>query len=170
MTIKTNRKENYGQYFISTIVTKVMVKLLIQELKKGHILNNSRVSELSVLEPAAGNGSFLNTLIEYGFKNITAFEIDEYYFNLLNKKFRDKIDIKNLNFLESSEEEKYDLIIGNPPYLGQNYASEIFQEYVQKYPICKEFFFGNMDLIYWFIHQAIRKLKQKNCIFDLKEF
>lgn len=164
MTIKANRKENYGQYFTSTIVTEFMVKLLIQVLKKGHILNNYKITELSVLEPAAGNGSFLKTLIKYGFKDITAFEIDDYYFNLLNKKFKDKIDIINSNFLGSSEKEKYYLIIGNPPYIGQNYASKIFQEYVQKYPICKEFFSGNMDLFYWFIHQAIRKLKPKGLL------
>jgi len=159
MTIKANRKENYGQYFTSTIVTEFMVKLLIQELKKGHILNNYKISELSVLEPAAGNGSFLKTLIKYGFKDITAFEIDDYYFNLLNKKFKDKIDIKNSNFFGSSEKEKYYLIIGNPPYLGQNYFSEIFQGYIRKYPICREFFCGNMDLFYWFLHLGIRKLR-----------
>ncbi len=164
MTIKANRKENYGQYFTSTIVTEFMVKLLIQELKKGHILNNYKITELSVLEPAAGDGSFLKTLIKYGFKDITAIEIDDYSFNRLNKKFKDKIDIINSNFLGSSEKQKYCLIIGNPPYIGQNYASEIFQEYVQKYPICKEFFSGNMDLFYWFIHQAIRKLKPKGLL------
>ncbi len=159
MTLKTSQKQNYGQYFTSSSNTEFMVKLVIEEFKEDKNLDVSTVSNLSILEPAAGDGAFLETLFEYGFKNITAFEIDKYYYNLLKNKFGNSIKLKNSNFLEASEEEKYDLIIGNPPYLGQNYASEIFQDYVSKFLICKEFFCGNMDLFYWFIHLGIRKLK-----------
>ena len=159
MTLKTSQKQNYGQYFTSSSITEFMANLVLEEFKVDKNLNAFLVSRLSILEPAAGDGAFLETLIEYGFKNITAFEIDKYYYNLLKNKFGNNIKLKNSNFLEASEEPKYDLIIGNPPYLGQNYASEIFQDYVSKYPICKEFFCGNMDLFYWFIHLGIRKLK-----------
>ena len=62
------------------------------------------------------------------------------------------------NFLGSNTTDKYDIIIGNPPYLGQNYNAPVFQEYVRKFPICKRFFVGNMDLFYFFIHLGIEKL------------
>ncbi len=159
MTLKASQKQNFGQYFTSTSITEFMVNLVMEEFKEENKLDDFIVLNLSLLEPAAGDGAFLETLIEYGFKNITAFEIDKYYYNMLKNKFGNNIKLKNSNFLESSEEEKYDLIIGNPPYLGQNYASEIFQGYIRKYPICKEFFCGNMDLFYWFLHLGIRKLR-----------
>ncbi|GAH02639.1 unnamed protein product, partial [marine sediment metagenome] len=53
----------------------------------------------------------------------------------------------------------FDIIIGNPPYLGQNYNAQIFQELVENYSICKKYFVGNMDLFYFFIHLGIEKLK-----------
>ena len=49
--------------------------------------------------------------------------------------------------------------MGNPPYLGQNYNAQIFQELVKNYSICKKYFVGNMDLFYFFIHLGIDKLK-----------
>ncbi|MFX1489118.1 MAG: Eco57I restriction-modification methylase domain-containing protein, partial [Promethearchaeota archaeon] len=58
----------------------------------------------------------------------------------------------------SDTTEKFDLIIGNPPYLGQNYNAQLFQEYVKKFPICTKYFVGNMDLFYYFIHLGIDKL------------
>ncbi len=159
MTIKANRKQNYGQYFTSSSITEFMVQLVIDEIKSKNRLKNLDFSEISTLEPAAGDGAFIDALLSNGFKNITAYEIDKDFHKILQNNYGNKVRIKNSNFLEASEEEKYDLIIGNPPYLGQNYASEIFQEYCHKYSICQEYFCGNMDLFYWFIHLGIRKLK-----------
>lgn len=159
MTIKANRKQNYGQYFTSSSITEFMVQLVMDEIKSNSRLKNLDVSDISVLEPAAGEGAFLETLLSNDFENITAYEIDNTIYEKLIDNFGNAVLVNNHNFLESSEEEKYDLIVGNPPYLGQNYASEIFQEYCNKYELCKEFFCGNMDLFYYFIHAGIRKLK-----------
>ncbi|MEJ2248730.1 MAG: Eco57I restriction-modification methylase domain-containing protein [Candidatus Lokiarchaeota archaeon] len=50
------------------------------------------------------------------------------------------------------------MIIGNPPYLGQNYNAVLFQDLVKNYDFCKKYFVGNMDLFYFFIHKGITKL------------
>jgi adenine-specific DNA-methyltransferase len=139
-----------GQVFTPNYIAEFMVKnsLVYCEIK----------DNLKILEPSVGKGVFLTHLTQNNLKNIVAYEIDLNLKPVLQEKFP-KIDIRFENVLGSDLNEKFDLIIGNPPYLGQNYNAEIFQDYVKKYPICEKFFVGNMDLFYYFIHVGIEKLK-----------
>lgn len=80
---------------------------------------NNIVSD--ILEPSCGDGNFLRQLKKsnYEYKNLTAIEFDKVEFEkaasikLKNKK------ILNTDFLEyfNTTNEKYDLIVGNPPYI-----------------------------------------------------
>ena len=141
-----------GQIFTPELIAKFIVKNSLR-----FISNSSKISEINVLEPSVGRGIFLKYLIQNNLKNITAYEIDENLKDYLIKKYPD-VNFRFENVLGSDLNEKFDLIIGNPPYLGQNYNAKIFQEYVKKYPICAKFFVGNMDLFYFFIHIGILKL------------
>jgi adenine-specific DNA-methyltransferase len=144
-----------GQIFTPNIIAEFMVK----NCKK--YLSNSR--DIKILEPCIGEGVFLKYLIENGFYNITAYELDHalkaYLLNKYPLKKYPQIKINFKNFFSSETDEEFDLIIGNPPYLGQNYNAELFQEYRKKYPVCEKYFVGNMDLFYFFIHLGILKLK-----------
>ncbi len=142
-----------GQVFTPNYIAKFMVKNSIKFINNSGKSNN----EITVLEPSVGRGIFLKYLIQNNLKNITAYEIDENLKDYLLKKYPDVNFLFN-NVLGSDLNEKFDLIIGNPPYLGQNYNAKIFQEYIKKYPICAKFFVGNMDLFYFFIHIGILKL------------
>jgi len=81
--------------------------------------------EISVLEPSVGTGNFLYAVKELGIKsNITAFEINEITAKIA-KILHPESDIHLRSFeTEFSDEkgnkkkfsEKYDLVIGNPPY------------------------------------------------------
>ncbi|MDN5578115.1 MAG: N-6 DNA methylase, partial [Chryseobacterium sp.] len=81
--------------------------------------------EISVLEPSVGTGNFLYAVKELGIKsNITAFEINETTAKIA-KILHPESDIHLRSFeTEFSDEkgnkkkfsEKYDLVIGNPPY------------------------------------------------------
>lgn len=149
-----------GQIFTPDYIAEFMVKNVIRVLKDN---SNSyseplKLDKLKVLEPASGQGIFLKFLLENTFQDITAYEIDESLSKYLELTYPE-VDFRFQNFLSSRSNEKYDIIIGNPPYLGQNYNSSIFQELVQKYDTCRKYFVGNMDLFYYFIHLGIEKLK-----------
>lgn len=81
-----------------------------------NVLNNLDLSEYGnkVLEPSAGNGNIVQVFKEYyPNKVVTAMEIRKEEVDNL-KQCADKVLIGN--FLETKFDEKYDIIIGNPPY------------------------------------------------------
>ncbi len=151
--ISSKTDKAIGQVFTPSYIAEFMVssiKKLITEWE-------CRPDTLKILEPSVGEGIFLEFLLKYNFTNIVAYEMDtKLKENLLS--LYPNIEFRFENFLGADLDEKFDIIIGNPPYLGQNYNSEIFQEYSKKFPICKKYFIGNMDLFYYFIHLGIEKL------------
>lgn len=155
-----NRSQNsIGQYFTPDYIAKFMVKNIKHLIEDSNDKSNVslNLNNLKILEPAVGEGIFLKHLLENDFSDITAYEIDP---SLKEKLFENypQIKFRFENFLGSDPNEKFDLIVGNPPYLGQNYNAELFQDLVKKFPLCAEFFVGNMDLFYYFIHLGINKL------------
>ncbi|MBN1802642.1 MAG: Eco57I restriction-modification methylase domain-containing protein, partial [Candidatus Lokiarchaeota archaeon] len=148
---KTNDsiKSSIGQIFTPHYVANFIVE---------NALRHAKEPLLKALEPSVGEGVFIDALKEHGVNDIVAFEIDS---NIKEYLITIYPDVKFLfeNFLGIKSEEKYDLIVGNPPYLGQNYNSALFQDYRNKYPLCEKYFVGNMDLFYYFIHQSIRLTK-----------
>ena len=149
-------KNQLSQIFTPDYIAEFMVKNIKQHYFSTH--NGSIIDKIKILEPSAGKGIFLNYLSGEGFTDITAYELDQ---NLKTPLMSDypNVKFKFENFLGSDANEKFDIIIGNPPYLGQNYNAQVFQELVENYSICKKYFVGNMDLFYFFIHLGIEKLQ-----------
>jgi len=54
----------------------------------------------------------------------------------------------------------FDIVIGNPPYLGEKWHKDIFQPIAQS-PLWKKFYQGKMDLFYFFFHIGLDCLKEK---------
>ena len=144
---------NIGQIFTPDYVAEYMVKNVFKIIENFSL----DIQKLKVLEPSVGKGIFLKFLLQNNFSNIIAYEMDTSLNEILVNSFP-SVEFRFDNFLGSDINEKFDIIIGNPPYLGQNYNAEIFQDYIKKYPICAKFFVGNMDLFYFFIHLGIEKL------------
>jgi adenine-specific DNA-methyltransferase len=149
-------EKKISQFFTPDFIAKFMVENSIKFLK--HRSKIDDLNTLKVLEPSAGKGIFLKYLIDMGLQNVTACEIDSSLETYLKKEYP-IVDLRIKNFLGSPRKEEYDLVIGNPPYLGQNYNSELFKALRKKFELCEEFFVGNMDLFYFFIHMGIEKLK-----------
>jgi len=162
MVLKSNinlKNNSIGQIFTPEYIAEFMVKNIVKLIKDNNLFQNKQqsLSDLRILEPSAGRGVFLKFLIESKFSDIIAYEMDINLKHRLMKSYP-TVKFKFENFLGSDLNDSYDMIIGNPPYLGQNYNAEIFQNYVKKYPICAKYFVGNMDLFYFFIHLGILKL------------
>ena len=156
MVAKNNRihaNNTIGQFFTPDCVAEFMVRNVINFIKD----NNKTSQDLKVLEPSVGEGVFLKQLLQNKIPNIIAYEMDLSLKDILLNSFP-TVNFRFHNFLGSERSEKFDVIIGNPPYLGQNYNADLFQEYVSKYPTCAKYFVGNMDLFYYFIHLGIEKL------------
>lgn len=132
-----------GQYFTPKYIADFMVKMI----------DIGRPNECKILEPCAGEGSFLRALNDLGYNNIRAFEIDDSIPNNSN------VQIIYADFLLLNDNEsKYDVIIGNPPYVRWKNLSEEMKESIKtsKYWMNETNALG--DLLYYFILSSIEKL------------
>ena len=111
-----------GAYYTPLPLAKKMVQMF---LKEDNIKN--------VLEPSCGDGVFLDALISYGYldclEEIMAIEIEKKTTDILKERVKEfaKIKVKNqdfFDFYETNKDNKYDLILGNPPYIRYQYLTE----------------------------------------------
>jgi len=149
-------KNRLSQIFTPDYIAEFMVKNIKEYYISTH--KESNIDEIKILEPCAGEGVFIEYLLGEEFTDITTYELDQNLKTPLLESYPN-VELKFENFLGSDSNEKFDIIIGNPPYLGQNYNAQIFQELVKNYSVCRKYFIGNMDLFYFFIHLGIEKLK-----------
>ena len=101
--------------------------------------------DLDILEPSCGDGVFLEEIKKgnYEYKSITAIEFDA-----VEAQKSKEIKLKNTTVINSDfhrycidTKDKFDLVIGNPPYIRyqyfdkkqQKYASQIFDKSNMKY-------------------------------------
>ncbi|NLV52761.1 MAG: restriction endonuclease [Bacteroidales bacterium] len=134
-------KNRYGQYFTISLIADFMVKLISHP-------KNSRV-----LEPSCGKGVFLNHLVERGFSNITAYEID--------KSLGSNYDfVKFESFLSVPLAEKYDVIIGNPPYIRWKNIEPELKEELEKNVLWNKYFNSLCDYLFIFILKSVEHLTE----------
>lgn len=89
----------------------------------------ARVRPHSILEPSAGDGRFVNYLDSFSCP-ITLIEFDEEKASHLEKQYGEKCGIVFQDYLAYSlcADRKYDLIIGNPPYIKKASVPDDRQE------------------------------------------
>lgn len=102
-----NKKEILGQYFTKLEVANKLVEL--------SLTYKSFNSNISILEPSHGTGNFVAVLEQKGFTKIEKYEIDKE----LTDNPRDFFDLKLSN--------KFDLIIGNPPFTKYNIIESYYK-------------------------------------------
>lgn len=85
-------------------------------------------TSLSILEPSCGDGIFIREIsqtLNYQKHNITAVEIDETTINqAIQKNNMANTQWINQDFLFWNTNKKFDLIIGNPPYISKKHLSK----------------------------------------------
>ena len=120
---KDNTKEKLrGAYYTPLTLAEKMIDFFVKD-------KNIR----SILEPSCGDGVFIDAALEQGLladgKSMTAVEIEKDETDKLSVKYvsNSNIHIINRDFFEFYRENthnKYDLIVGNPPYIRYQYLME----------------------------------------------
>ena len=134
-------KNKYGQYFTIEIIVEFMVSLL------------SHSKDSNVLEPSCGKGIFLDKLLESGYNNLSAYEID----STLGTKY-DFVQFKS--FLSVPTTEKYDVVIGNPPYIRWKNLEAELKEELEHNTLWNKYFNSLCDYLFIFILKSIEHLKE----------
>ena len=97
---------------------------------------NGNNKQSDILEPSCGDGVFLKGIKEGGFKynSVTAIELDEVEAEKSKMIALHKADIINTDFHDYciNTQKRFDLIIGNPPYIRYQYFDKEQQESASK--------------------------------------
>ena len=145
--MKKSKKIILGQFYTSEKVSDFMVDLTTK--KKSD----------KVLDSGYGEGVFIKSLLKKGFTNIKGYDIDKENHNIVKNKFENKAEVECQDYLKSDKEEKFDLIIGNPPYVHWNNINENTRKFLYSDEFWKKYSNGEWDLLYAFIIWSIEKLK-----------
>jgi len=94
------KEEILGQYFTKPEIVKKLLNLFFGYKKY--------YKKIKILEPSFGTGNFINVLNKMGFHNIDGCEVDK------------ELTKKPSDFFNLSLKNKYDLIVGNPPFSKYN--------------------------------------------------
>ena len=140
MTKPISVKNKYGQYFTPKLIVDLMISL--SKIKK----------DASILEPSCGEGVFIENLKERGFKNIIGYEIDKTLFSKTE-------NIINASFITAEIDTKFDLIIGNPPYIRWKNLEKELKSELKDNILWNKYFNSLCDYSYIFILKSIELLK-----------
>ncbi len=112
----------------------------------------------TILEPSCGTGQFLNILIRNGIipSKITTVEKDKYLHDIIKNKYKDMNHICG-DFLKHKFNNKFDLIVGNPPYFEFIPDDSIKSEYGDV--IC-----GRINIYTLFIKKCIDLLRHNGVL------
>lgn len=143
---------------------------------------------LKVLDLAAGTGQLLMAYLDllesclsrmdviYVIENnLFAMDIEssslEAFIDLINLKYDLSFSMEDLHFKvadalkyeNSTFDENFDLIIGNPPYIGEKGNKALFED-LKKSEFGATYYEGKMDYFYFFIYKSYGWLKSKGVL------
>lgn len=135
--------KNLGQYFTPEHVADFMISL------------SDTPKTAKILEPACGEGIFLKLLQEKGYKNILGYEIDDSLGAVTDAKINYK------NFVSENITGKYDLIIGNPPYIRWKNLNQELKDELENNKLWQKHFNSLCDYLYIFVLKSVELLKNR---------
>ncbi|MBI2252417.1 MAG: hypothetical protein HYU63_06740 [Armatimonadetes bacterium] len=142
-----NKQEVLGQYFTKEEIVERLLELIFNYKKYD--------KDIKILEPSFGTGNFIKVLNKKGYNNIEGCEIDE---ELTKTPF---------DFFDFPIKNKYDLIIGNPPFTKYNIKESYYYKekyikspcWITEYLIKEEFKKDKIKIENAFILKSLRHIK-----------
>lgn len=114
----TMNKRETGSYYTSLLLTEFIHKRI------NHIF--SKRKSIDVLEPSVGDGAFVEQINKYKCQvKLTAIDISDEELRKAKKRNTNKYSrFKCMDFLNYKSKKKFDLVIGNPPFIKKNILSK----------------------------------------------
>lgn len=154
-----------------SVISRSITKNLNKELKKHNgiyftppktilknieFLNPYLQNIKSVLEPSCGSCEYITRLDNLYNLNFTCIEKNKEIYNQIKIYEKDNIKILNSDFINYDIENKFDLIIGNPPYfvIQKNIVSCEYYEYFE----------GRPNIFIIFIIKSLKMLKENGIL------
>ena len=137
-----------------------------------------KLQKLKLIDLSCGTGNFLCEALDFLIKMskiyygeykyneswITGIDIDKNALEIANARLNKilvkynlpakKFQLKNKNGLLHNFTKKYNIVIGNPPYLGEKNNREKFSE-IKESDFGKKYYEGKIDYFYFFIEKGI---------------
>ena len=140
--VNIEHRKSWGQYFTPrSIIEKLLEKL------------PNKKESLRILDPGCGTGEFLLNAKEY-FKNakLYGWDIEEKLVKISQELVPDA-QIDKIDALYQNDYEKYDFVIGNPPYYEFCLDTELRKKF-------GEVINGRANIYSLFVYQGIKLLKR----------
>lgn len=122
-----DERRKYGQFATPFALAQEIIKYGLQLLSE---------TDISFLEPCIGSGSFYSALLsevnnDHCIQNATGIEIDPVYYDCATKVWNEsKINLINDDFTQITPQQKYNLVITNPPYVRHHYLTQTEKSYL----------------------------------------
>lgn len=163
---------------------------ILSETFKSYFLDKDikvELSKLSLVDISCGSGNFLvealNWLLEkhmeifneYKFYScwINGYDIDKEAIKICQQRIKEILESKgisnyelNINPIDSLLNDigyNYDIVIGNPPYIGEKSNKEVFQA-IRETDFGKKYYEAKMDYFYFFIEKGLDILKNNGIL------
>lgn len=118
-----------------------------------HLITQS--TDALVLDTGFGKGVFLEVLKKNQYKNVYGIEISKEFYENVHIRYGNMVKLINDDFLSYKFSHKFDIIIGNPPYVHFNSLPVNLSKSVKYYNKTSE-----SDIYYSFIMKAIELLNE----------
>lgn len=128
-SLDSNTKKKEGIFFTPQTIINATIKRI----------NEENTSIKTILEPSCGSGEFFDAFdMNYQNAQITGIEMNQTIFDKIKdvKLQNNQLTLINQDYLKWNSGQKYDLIIGNPPFfvMKKSQVDEIFHEYIEGRP------------------------------------
>ena len=146
--LDNNEKKKNGIYFTPKSIINSMIDKILSKKKDIKY----------VLEPSCGSCEILNILDnKLNDIEIDAIELNSTIFEEIKTlEYKNKVNFENMNYLNFESKVKYDLIIGNPPYVV------LPKKEVDSYYF--DYFEGRPNIFILFIVKALKELNDKGIL------